>query len=84
VLLHRVEPAYPEISRRAHIKGFVILRSVIGLTRQVEDVQVVKSVHPLLDAAAIDAVRRWRYEPARLNGRALRVYLWVTVDFRLR
>ena len=45
----------------------------------VEDVRVLKSVNPLLDASAVRAVGQWRYRPATLNGRAVRVYLTVTV-----
>jgi periplasmic protein TonB len=49
----------------------------------VEDVRVLKSVNPLLDASAVRAVQQWKYKPATLNGRAVRVYLTVTVTFRL-
>ena len=45
--------------------------------------KVLKSVNPLLDASAVRAVQQWRYRPATLNGRAVRVYLTVTVTFNL-
>jgi len=45
---------------------------------------VTKSLDPLLDRAAAEAVLAWRYEPARVNGRAVAVFLSVKVGFRLR
>ena len=47
------------------------------------DVRVLRSV-PLLDQAAIDAVRRWEFSPTRLNGVAIPVVMTVTVNFALR
>jgi len=49
----------------------------------VSDVKVLKSVNPLLDAAAERAVSHWTYRPATLNGRSVSVYLTVTVNFQL-
>jgi protein TonB len=49
---------------------------------RVEDVKVLRG-HPLLDAAAMQAVREWRYEPLRLNGQPTPFVLTVTVSFRL-
>jgi TonB family protein len=61
----------------------VILEAIITDQGSVEDVRVLKSVNPLLDASAVRAVQQWKYKPATLNGRAVRVYLTVTVTFRL-
>jgi TonB family protein len=83
-LVYRVEPAYPEIARKARIEGVVILQAIIGKAGNVEDLHLVKSVNVLLDAAALEAVSRWRYRPATLAGFAVRGYLTVTVEFRLR
>ena len=83
-LLTRVEPDYPEAARKARAEGVVILEAVIGSDGAVEDIRLVRSAFPLLDDAARRAVARWRYRPATLNGRPVRVYLTVTVDFRLR
>jgi protein TonB len=82
-LTNRVEPSYPEAARKARMEGVVILEAIITATGSVEDVKVLKSVNPLLDAAASRAVSQWRYRPATLNGRAVRVYLTVTVTFNL-
>jgi protein TonB len=84
VLLERVAPDYPEVARKAGIQGIVILQAVIGTAGQVEELRLTKSVFAALDEAALRAVRRWRYRPATLNGRAVRVLLSVTAEFRLR
>jgi protein TonB len=84
VLVTRVEPEYPEGPRRARMEGAVILEAVITASGEVDQLRVVKSAGPLLDRPALDAVRRWRYKPATLNGRAVSVYLTVTVTFGLR
>ena len=78
-----VAPVYPVIARSAGIDGTVILQATIGLDGRVEDVQVLRSV-PLLDEAALVAVRQWRYTPTRLNGQPAAVVMTVTVSFRLR
>jgi protein TonB len=83
-LVFRVEPFYPEVARKARIEGVVVLQAIIGKNGSVEDLHLVKSANVLLDAAAMEAVSRWRYAPAALNGFAVRVYLTVTVEFRLR
>jgi protein TonB len=82
-LTNRVEPSYPEAARKARMEGVVILEAIITASGNVEDVKVLKSVNPLLDSAASRAVQQWRYRPATLNGRAVRVYLTVTVTFNL-
>ena len=83
MLLERVDPAYPEAARRARLQGVVILEAVITASGAVDEVRIVRSPSPLFDAAVEDAVRRWRYRPATLNGRAVPVVLTVTVRFGL-
>jgi periplasmic protein TonB len=83
LLIERVEPVYPETDRKLHKEGIVILEAIITSDGAVDEVEVLKSADPLLDEAARRAVIRWRYRPATLNGRAVRVYLTVTVSFRL-
>jgi periplasmic protein TonB len=84
VLIRRIEPEYPELARKLRQEGVVILRAVITVSGAVDDVQVVKSGGPMLDAAALAAVRRWVYKPATRDKRAVTVYLDVTVSFALR
>lgn len=75
-------PGYPEIARASRVQGIVILEATISETGDVISARVLRSV-PLLDQAAVDAVRRWKFEPARLNGEAVPVVMTVTVNFRL-
>ena len=77
-----VPPVYPEISRRAHIQGVVILEAVLDAKGNVASVRVLRSV-PTLDQAAIDAVQQWRFSPALLNGQPVPVVMTVTVNFTL-
>jgi periplasmic protein TonB len=83
ILKERVEPIYPEAARKARMQGVVILEAIITTDGSVRDVKVLKSINPLLDASAERAVSRWVYRPATLSGRAVSVYLTVTVNFQL-
>jgi protein TonB len=78
-----VAPRYPEIAQRVGVDGTVIIEAVISVDGSVRDARVLKSV-ALLDRAALDAVKQWRYAPTRLNGVAVPVIVTVTVQFRLQ
>jgi protein TonB len=84
VAIETVAPAYPELARRAHLEGVVVLDAVIGADGGVRDVRVVQGVSPLLDPAAAEAVRRWRYRPASVGARPVAVLLKVVITFSLR
>ena len=81
--LHDVAPVYPELARGARVQGVVIIRCVIDTDGRVAEAEVVRSV-PLLDAAALEAVRQWIYRPTLLNGGPVAVVMTVTVQFRLQ
>lgn len=81
-LMKRVPPVYPPSAVRAKVEGVVILEATVGRDGRVEDVAILRSV-PLLDRAAMDAVRQWEYAPLLLNGEAERFLLTVTVNFSL-
>jgi periplasmic protein TonB len=83
LLAYRIEPSYPILARQAHIQGAVVLNAVIDKDGNVEKLQVV-SGPPMLAAAAIDAVKQWRYKPFFFNGRPLEVETTITVTFELR
>ena len=78
-----VSPVYPVIAQGARVEGVVILEAVIDAQGRVASATVLRSI-PLLDQAAVDAVRQWRFTPARLNGEAVPVVMTVTVHFTLR
>ena len=75
-------PVYPALAQSAHVEGDVVLEAIIGVDGSVQELRVVRSV-ALLDEAALDAVRRWRYTPTLLNGVPVPVVMTVTVSFRL-
>jgi protein TonB len=79
----RIDPDYPETSRKLQQQGVVILEAVITASGSVDQLRIIGSAGPILDAAAVAAVRQWRYAPATLNGRAVAVFLTVTVRFAL-
>lgn len=81
--IQHVPPVYPRIAQDARVSGIVILEAVIGIDGRVQDVKVLRS-KPLLDQAAIDAVRQWRFTPTLLNGVPVPVILTVTVNFELQ
>ncbi len=84
-LVTRVVPEYPARARNLEIEGQVLLEVVLDRAGVPEaDVRVLKSI-AMLDAAAVAAVRQWRFRPARdAAGRAVRVVMEVPVRFELR
>ncbi|HEV2358116.1 MAG TPA: energy transducer TonB, partial [bacterium] len=76
-------PEYPGVARQARVTGVVILEATIGVRGDVQAVRVLRSI-PLLDRAAVDAVQRWKFTPALLNGVPVPVIVTVTVNFTLR
>ena len=82
-LVKRIEPEYPGIAREARIEGIVILEATTDIYGRVSSVRVLRSI-PLLDEAAVAAVRQWVYEPLMLNGRPRPVTFTVTVRFVLQ
>jgi protein TonB len=78
-----VAPVYPDIARAAGVSAVVVVECTIDPTGHVADARVVTG-HPLLDEAALSAVRRWRYTATRLNGVPVPVLMTVTVRFLAR
>lgn len=82
LIVKKVDPVYPVLARQARIQGSVILQVEISKSGDVENVQLY-SGHPMLAAAAIDAVKQWKYKPYLLNGQSAEVETRVTVNFAL-
>jgi protein TonB len=80
-----VPPEYPQAAQRAGQQGTVIVRASCSATGVVEDVALAQSSgFPLLDEAALEAVRHWTFAPATLDGVAVASFVRVPVDFVLR
>ena len=77
-----VNPEYPAIAQSARVQGVVIIEAMIGTTGDVSSARVLRSI-PLLDQAALDAVRQWQFQPTLLNGAPVSVIMTVTVQFTL-
>jgi TonB family protein len=80
----RVEPQYPELARRAGTEGEIVLKIVVERDGSVGAISAVSGGHAALVSAATDAVKKWRYRPARVNGQPASVYKTVRVRFSLR
>jgi periplasmic protein TonB len=81
---YQVRPAYPAAPRRLGIQGTTMLRVHILADGRIGDVRVEHSAgHPDLDQAAMEAVRRWRFEPARRGAEAVAMWVLLPVEFRL-
>jgi TonB family protein len=78
--VHDVRPVYPAIALAANVTGVVIIEARIGTDGGVEDARVLRSI-PLLDEAALDAVKQWKFTPTLLNGAAVPVIMTMTVNF---
>ncbi|HEX6161850.1 MAG TPA: energy transducer TonB [Vicinamibacterales bacterium] len=77
-----VRPVYPRMAQEARIEGVVIIEATISESGQVINAKLLRSV-PLLDQAAIEAVRQWQFTPSLLNGVPVPVIMTVTVTFTL-
>jgi TonB family protein len=75
---------YPEAARRAELEADVALELVVGPDGRVASARVVRPAGYGLDDEAVRAVRAYRFSPARLDGRPVRVRMPWTVQFRLR
>lgn len=81
-LIYKVNPVYPEDARKAEVEGIVMLEAETDIHGKIKNIKILKSV-PLLDQAAIDAVKQWVYEPFIIDGKPKGVIFTVTVKFSL-
>jgi len=82
-LIKQTQPVYPMVARTARVEGTVVLEGTVNVEGRVENLQVV-SGHPMLVDAARDTVRKWKYRPAKLNGRLIPCPVTVQVRFILQ
>ena len=83
LLVRQVVPVYPPMAKTARVQGTVVLHAIISKTGSIENLQVV-SGHPMLQQAAIDAVRQWKYKPYYLNNEPVEVDTTINVNFELQ
>ena len=82
-LVSSIPPEYPSLAKAQHVSGGVTIDALIDANGRVTKVKVL-SGPTLLEQAATDALRQWKYEPAMLDGKAVPMHLTVTIQFRLR
>jgi protein TonB len=78
-----VKPIYPPIAQSARVQGVVIIEATIGADGRVKEAKVLRG-QPLLDQAALDAVKQWVFTPTLLNNVPVPVIMTVTVNFTLQ
>lgn len=81
--LYKPEPKYTEDAREAKIEGSVGLSLIIEADGTTSDVKVKRTLHPGLDANAVEAVRGWKFAPAEKDGQPVAVFANIEVNFRL-
>lgn len=79
--IYKVNPQYPPAARNVHVQGAVVLRAMIATDGSVRRVQVVNG-SPLLVNAAVEAVKKWRYQPFLLDGKPVEGETTITVTFK--
>ncbi len=83
-LVNVVKPLYPPDCKAEGVEGSVLMRAVIGVEGNILNLQQINQlVDPRLAAAAMEAVRQWRYQPTWLNGTAVEVVTDIQVNFTL-
>ena len=80
-LISSVLPVYPALAKSQHVSGNVTVDALIDANGRVTTMKVV-SGPSLLQQAAMDALRQWKYQPAMLDGKAVPMHLSVTIQFR--
>jgi TonB family protein len=82
--IRNVAPVYPASLQDAGIAGRVVLRGTIGTDGTLHDIQVIRSAHPDLDNAAVEAVRQWEFDGVLLNCSPVEAGITVSIDFSPR
>ena len=81
-LIAPIHPEYPSIAKAVHVEGTVVIDAIISRTGGIESAHVL-SGPPMLQRAALDAVRQARYRPFLLNGQPTEVQTTITINFRM-
>jgi len=82
-LISSVSPIYPVLAKNQHVSGDVRVDALIDANGRVTTMKVI-SGPTLLHQAAMDALGKWKYQPAALDGKPVPMHLTVTLQFRLQ
>jgi TonB family protein len=81
--IYTPDPEYSEKARRLKINGTVILSLIVGIDGLPRNVKVEKGIGYGLDENALEAVRKWKFQPAMKNRRLVETHISVTTSFEL-
>jgi protein TonB len=84
VTIHQVAPRYTAIAIKASVQGVVTVDAVIDEQGNVTNVRVLRGLPMGLDRSAVEAVRQWRFTPAKLDGKPVKVIFTLTVNFTIQ
>lgn len=79
----RVKADYPEMARRAQIEGTVVVKVLVGPDGRVKNAQILQSVNPLLDKAALNAAWKWTFHPGKQRNIPVKAWMAIPFNFRL-
>ena len=79
--VYTVRADYPDIARQAGVEGTVVVQALVGTDGRVRDTRIVRSI-PMLNGAAIEAVKQWRFKPAATSGKPVAAWVSVPIPFR--
>jgi len=82
--IHQVQPRYTKTAQQAGVQGMVILEAVIDESGNVTDVRVLRGLPMGLDREAVSAVQQWKFKPALLANKPVKVYFTLTVNFTIQ
>ena len=77
-----VPPAYPDSARDAGVQGLVLVEALVCSSGMIFETRVIQSI-PMLDQAAVTAIRQWLFEPARVNKEPVAVWVAIPIRFTL-
>jgi protein TonB len=83
-IVHQVQPRYTEVARRAGVQGSVIVEAIIDEQGNVDNVRVLRGLPMGLDKAAIEAIQQWRFKPATMGSKPVKVFFTLTVNFTIQ
>jgi len=82
-LLSSPPPIYPKAAQEARVHGVVVIDALVDVTGKVVEMTVISGPQQLTQAA-MDNLRKWQYEPARLNGEVIPTHVKVSINFNLQ
>ena len=79
--VYTVRAEFPDLARQSGVEGTVVVQALVGTDGHVRDTRIVRSI-PMLNAAAVNAVKQWRFKPATTGGRPVATWVSVPIPFR--